>query len=44
MYKGYLLFYIVSEMFCNWKKKKILKNFLIKFWYKCLFYLGLVLL
>lgn len=29
MYKGYLLFYIVSEMFSNWKKKNI-KKFLDK--------------
>lgn len=44
MYKGYLLFYIVSEMFSNWKKKKEIKNFWIRFCFKCLFYLGLVLL
>lgn len=30
MYKGYLLFYIVSEMFSNWKKKKDIKKFLDK--------------
>lgn len=44
MYKGHLPFYTVSEMFRNWKKKKTLKNSLTKFWYKCLFHLGLVLL